>query len=282
MSDLTFAEKQKFELVFGMGSGYVLNFTNRTFEEFIQENTGRNIFDSRYDNASGSKANRLRMFWQKEDNKLVGKLLSDMLDYLGETSPKTEICRLIAARLLGQQTHQARHDQPVPQIPVVKALAGLKEEFFQLAAEKDRNKAGLALEGLLNRLFEAFQLHPRLPYRRVGEQMDGSFVLDGHIYLLESKWVDHALPQADLLVFRGKIEGKSTITRGVFVAVNGISTPAQFAITQGKAPSFFVIDGYDLMMIFSEAISLPDFLRWRLRVLAEEGRVCVPFSELKL
>jgi hypothetical protein len=36
------------------------------------------------------------------------------------------------------------------------------------------------------------------------------------------------------------------------------------------------------MMIFSEAISLPDFLRWRLRVLAEEGRLCVPFSELKL
>jgi hypothetical protein len=281
MSDLTFSEKQKFEQIFGMGSGYVLNFTNRTFREFIQDSAGRDIYDSRYDNASGSKANRLRMFWQKEDNKLVGKLLSEMLDYLGETSPKTEICRLIVARLLGYQT-QAPLDQPVPPIPGAKALAGLKEEFDRLAAEKDRNKAGLALEGLLNRLFETFQLRPRLPYRRVGEQMDGSFVLDGHIYLLESKWVDHALPQADLLVFRGKIEGKSTITRGVFVAVNGISTPAQFAITQGKAPSFFVIDGYDLMMIFSEAISLPDFLRWRLRVLAEEGRVCVPFSELKL
>jgi hypothetical protein len=206
MSDLTFAEKQKFEQVFGMGSGYVLNFTNRTFEEFIRESTGRNIYDSRYDNASGSKAHRLRMFWQKEDNKLVGKLLTDMLDYLGETNPKTEICRLIVARLLGHQT-QAPLDQPAPQIPVAKALAGLKEEFDRLAAEKDRNKAGLALEGLLNRLFETFQLHPRLPYRRVGEQMDGSFVLDGHIYLLESKWVDHALPQADLLVFQLSQEG---------------------------------------------------------------------------
>jgi hypothetical protein len=137
MSDLTFAEKQKFEQVFGMGSGYVLNFTNRTFEEFIRESTGRNIYDSRYDNASGSKAHRLRMFWQKEDNKLVGKLLTDMLDYLGETNPKTEICRLIVARLLGHQT-QAPLDQPAPQIPVAKALAGLKEEFDRLAAEKDR------------------------------------------------------------------------------------------------------------------------------------------------
>ena len=284
MSDLTFAEKQKLEQVFGMGSGYVLNFTNRTFEEFIQESTGRYIFDFRYDNASGSKAHRLRMFWQKEDNKLVGKLLSEMLDYLGEINPKTEICRSIVARLLGQhQAHQQTAlDQAVPQTPVTKALAGLREEFFQLAAEKDRNKAGLALERLLNRLFETFQLRPRQPYRVVGEQIDGAFELDGHNYLVEAKWVADPLPEADLLVFRGKIEGKSTFTRGVFVALNGISSQARVAITQGKAPSFFVIDGHDIMMILSEAISLPDLLRRRVRLLAEEGRVCVPFSVLKL
>ena len=141
----------------------------------------------------------------------------------------------------------------MPQIPVAKALAGLREEFFQLAGEKDRNKAGLALEGFLKRLFETFQLRPRQPYRIVGEQIDGAFELDGHIYLVEAKWGNHPLPEADLLVFRGKIEGKSTFTRGVFVALNGISSQARFAITQGKAPSFFVIDGYDIMMVISEA-----------------------------
>jgi hypothetical protein len=40
------------------------------------------------------------------------------------------------------------------------------------------------------------------------------------------------------------------------------------------------MDGYDLMMILSEAIGLPEFLRRRIRRLAEEGRVCVPFNEL--
>jgi hypothetical protein len=34
---------------------------------------------------------------------------------------------------------------------------------------------------------------------------------------------------------------------------NGVSTQVRFAITQGKAPSFFVIDGYDIMMVLSEA-----------------------------
>jgi hypothetical protein len=33
-------------------------------------------------------------------------------------------------------------------------------------------------------------------------------------------------------------------------------------------------------MVLSGAISLPEFLRTRVRLLAEEGRVCVPFSEL--
>jgi hypothetical protein len=46
-----------------------------------------------------------------------------------------------------------------------------------------------------------------------------------------------------LLVFRGKIEGKSTFTRGVFIALNDISIPARDAITRGKAPSFFLFRG---------------------------------------
>lgn len=97
---------------------------------------------------------------------------------------------------------------------------------------------------------------------------------------MESKWKKHPLPEADLLVFRGKIEGKSTFTRGVLIALNDVSAQARDAITRGKAPSFFVMNGHDLMMILNEAISLPDFLRKRVRLLAEEGRMCVQFSEL--
>jgi hypothetical protein len=105
-------------------------------------------------------------------------------------------------------------------------------------------------------------------------------LLDGEVYLMESKWEKAPLPEADLLIFRGKIEGKSTFTRGVFIALNDVSEPARNAITRGKAPSFFVMNGHDLLMILSEAISLEDFLRMRVRLLAEEGRVCVPFSGL--
>ena len=62
--------------------------------------------------------------------------------------------------------------------------------------------------------------------------------------------------------------------------MNGISQQAKAAITHGLTPSFFVMDGHDLMMVLSEAISLPEFLRCRVRLLAERGLVSVPFSEL--
>lgn len=81
MSDLKSIEKMKLEKLFDMGSGYVLDFSNRTFQEFIIDNTGINIYDDKYDYASGSKANRLRAFWKKEPNYLVGRLLSDLLEY---------------------------------------------------------------------------------------------------------------------------------------------------------------------------------------------------------
>src|SRR5271170_8041584 len=286
MSDLTYLEKRKFEQLLGMETGYVLDFTNQSFAEFVRDGTGRDIYDSRYDYQRGSKANRMRAFWQKEDNALVGKLMGDILDYRGEPGPLDETCRLIVYRLLhktpvNRTDTGPQHKEQSPQHHERSRLLGeLKEEFSRLSVESDRSKAGLALERLINRLFDVFQLRPRQPFRVVGEQIDGSFELDGQIYLLESKWENDPLPEADLLVFRGKIEGKSTFTRGVFIALNDISIPARDAITRGKAPSFFVMNGHDLMMILSEAISLTDFLRKRVRLLAEEGCVCVPFSEL--
>ena len=62
MSDLSTSDKMKLEKIFGMGSGYVLDFSNRTFGEFILENVGIDIFLSKYDYMSGSKANRLGAF----------------------------------------------------------------------------------------------------------------------------------------------------------------------------------------------------------------------------
>jgi hypothetical protein len=105
MSDLTFIEKTNLEKLFQMGGGYVLDFSNRTLAEFIAESTGRDIYDAKYDYASGSKANRLRAFWTQEPNHLVGKLVHDLLEYCRPAAGDSdqdhlfEKCERIARRL---------------------------------------------------------------------------------------------------------------------------------------------------------------------------------------
>jgi hypothetical protein len=105
MSDLTGAEKRTFERLFAMGGGYVLDFSNRTFSEFVLDSTGRDIYDSRYDYGSGSKANRLRGFWKEEPNHMVAQLMGELLDYSvqtgtrQETAPLFGACRRIVERL---------------------------------------------------------------------------------------------------------------------------------------------------------------------------------------
>lgn len=81
MANLDFIEKSKFESLLGMQSGYVLDFSDRTFQEFIVDAVGIDINNAKYNYRSGSKANRLRCFWNVESNYLTGKLLDSLIQY---------------------------------------------------------------------------------------------------------------------------------------------------------------------------------------------------------
>lgn len=163
----------------------------------------------------------------------------------------------------------------------LRSLDQLRDELTALHGLANRQEAGLRLEALLNNLFQLAGLSPREPFRVVGEQIDGSFELDHEVYLVEAKWERDPLPEAPLLVFMGKVGGKSAFTRGVMIALHGISEPARDAITRGKQPNFFAVDGYDLMMVLQRAIDLPEFLRRRRRLLGEEGLVVAPFVRVQ-
>ena len=81
MAELTYVEKLNFESFFGMKSGYVLDFSDRTFQEFVGSVTEFDIYDKKYNLNSGSKANRLRAFIKEESNYTVGLLLEQLVEY---------------------------------------------------------------------------------------------------------------------------------------------------------------------------------------------------------
>lgn len=80
MSSLTHIEKQKLERELGMSGGYVLNFSNRTFDEFFREVVGVDIYDQRFDRTSGSKAHRMRAFWDASSDAQVTTFLEGLIE----------------------------------------------------------------------------------------------------------------------------------------------------------------------------------------------------------
>ena len=74
-------EKKIIEKFLGMDSGYVLNFSNRTFSDFFIENFKINIYDDKYADRGESKAKRLRTFWEKESNTLVADSIIKMIEW---------------------------------------------------------------------------------------------------------------------------------------------------------------------------------------------------------
>lgn len=99
MSSLNMRDKRVLEEFLGMGSGYVLNFSDRTFGEFVHEAVDIEIHSDKYTIHGSSKARKLRAFWDIESDYIVGRLLNALVEYAEETAPEaTEKCKKLAER----------------------------------------------------------------------------------------------------------------------------------------------------------------------------------------
>lgn len=79
MPNLDNFTKAKIEHLFAMGGGYVLDFRNASFAEFVKTAVGFDPYE-RYPEA-GSKARTLRAIWDGEPVGVVATLLLQMLEY---------------------------------------------------------------------------------------------------------------------------------------------------------------------------------------------------------
>lgn len=149
-----------------------------------------------------------------------------------------------------------------------------KNDLIQLTSLKPQER-GFAFERFLNQLFAVYNLDPRSSFRIVGEQIDGSFQMGSDIYLLEAKWHDKPTDQADLLVFHGKISGKSTWSRGLFVSYNGFSPDGLSAFSRGRQTNIIGMTSEDLYHILNGEMSLLEAINRKVRRAAETGEFFV-------
>lgn len=81
MTELKSAELQIIDRAFQADPGYCLDFSDRTFRSFFEEEFHLDIDDSKYRENGTSKMNRLRTFCRVEEGVVVGKVLRGLLKY---------------------------------------------------------------------------------------------------------------------------------------------------------------------------------------------------------
>lgn len=132
---VTTAELRTVESVLGMGGGYVLDFSNRSFGDWFQEH-GVDIDDPRYEDGGTSKANRLRSFLRSTAPPHSGQILAALLDYRQglsgeELHPDTLAQYVAVVQRLGGSTPASVRAQPHRPITEAALLSHLfKPEVF--------------------------------------------------------------------------------------------------------------------------------------------------------
>ena len=155
----------------------------------------------------------------------------------------------------------------------------LQKQLLELSELPPRPR-GFAFERFLSGVFSAFDLAPRSAFRLIGEQIDGSFQIGTVTYLLEAKWHKEPIGQSDLLIFREKVEGKSTWGRGLFVSHSGFSIDGLAAFARGRPTNLVGMNGQDLYFILEGELSLEQAINMKARRAAETGEFFVPVYNL--
>lgn len=162
---------------------------------------------------------------------------------------------------------------------LAKNLDKLKQDLLELQ-KMEPHKRGFAFERFLKEIFAAFKLEPHSSFRLVGEQIDGSLQLDGETYLVEATWQNEMIGNEELLAFRGKVEGKATWSRGLYISYSGFSSDGLIAFSRGRATNVIGMTGEDIWFIVDGKISLTDAIRSKARCAAEFGQFLTRVYEL--
>jgi hypothetical protein len=146
MANLSTNDKQILEKLFKMNLGYVLNFSDRTMGEFFTDDLGIDIYDQKYNYSSGSKANRIRGFWQIADDSIVGKSIHKFIEYIEN--------QILLSNLKKEDFPQALIDRTIEisnkLLGVISQPKEIQEDEFLSRDFKDVSIDKLKLDGMVS------------------------------------------------------------------------------------------------------------------------------------
>jgi len=159
------------------------------------------------------------------------------------------------------------------------------EELNSLSEDSsavEKRKRGRDFEKLLRMILLDNGLYPELSFRPKGEEVDGSFLLNDKVFLLEAKWHKKRLPASSIYAFKGKVDGKLVGTIGVFISISGFSDDAVDALGLGKNLNVILFDQDDIEASLETKESFKKVLLTKLRKAAEKGFVYFPIKSTQI
>ena len=290
MANFKSTEMRFLDSIFDMGGGYVLDFSNRTMDEFFMEELEIDISHEIFSKDGTSKARRVKCLLQNADHPTVVRVLQALWKYRQsrreETKAKEDVVNaegrflslLESIRSPGQQAEVVR--KPFTAATVIdqgQVLDALKQRLYDLR-DLPPQKRGYEFEGFLKELFDSSRLQARSPFSLVGEQIDGSFQLGNETYLIEAKWVRDPIGAAELYTFQGKLDQKAAWARGVFISYGGFTQEGLHAFGRGR--KVICMSGEDIYKALGRRIPIAEVIERKVRTAAETGAAFVPLDDL--
>ncbi len=149
------------------------------------------------------------------------------------------------------------------------AIGKLKDEFFSLFSELDATKRGKALESVLNKLFQVYEISVREAFTLTGdsgegvvEQIDGTIEFGGYLYFVEMKWWKEPIGVPEISQHLVRIYHRPE-SRAIVISASNFTDPAvsmcKEALVKGKVITLCTLE--ELVMLLEQQGDLTDFLR---------------------
>jgi hypothetical protein len=286
MANLSTADLNLIDRLFGMYGGKVLEFSIPRFRSFFERDVGVDIWDDVYLKYGTSKGKRLWGFMELGQRAAIVRALHALWEVRESerTGPDdvpdarerlSAVIEKLGGRPIAAPPGSARPPAPKPARPDDAALDQLEKDFLDLHGMTDRPQArGFAFEKFLQAWFDAWGMDARGSFRAEGEQVDGSFQHGGSTYLVEAKWHSAATDAATLHSFQGKLEERPQWTRGLFVSFEGFTQQGLSAFTARRV---ILMDGSDIYLALRDRIDLDKLIEAKARHASEKRE---PFARV--
>ncbi len=204
------------------------------------------------------------------DNQLIAEGLVAKLQRL--VNVKDAFTRMNEERKEERNKNREKHLEEIESKKrLSKNIDCIKADLYALFSLDDPHRRGKDLEGILNRLFAAYEISVREAFTLksddggITEQIDGVVEIDGEVYLVEMKWENKPLGKDKVSSHLVRVYHRGQ-ARGIIISSSGYTDPAIEIVREAlqKAP-FCLCLLQEIVFLLENRLDLKEMLRTKIR-----------------